>query len=263
MENTTFTSRYPYHGRQPSNDSETYDLLPLDASLWSPQSADSQGITSHGREWSHGWSPVASTPKHAGWAPELGPASPPQMYAQSPQSYFPKRKPISVRSFSSEGNLSRQTIDTDASDAALLKGFGEPSATEVQDTRPPREPRESIHWMPPVWNPIWSMYLLFVLGIAFAVAHHVFYNSLDGRQAARQLEMLRYGTVFAYLTKTFLVGSCVIAYRQQMWYTFRTGPLTVPTIDGLFAVVEDISGVLSMEAVRTAKLALVLAAAIW
>jgi hypothetical protein len=182
--------------------------------------------------------------------------------AEDPRSSVPRRKPVSMHSFTSENN-SIYTMDTEASDAGLLKGFREPSIAETVPNEPRRPQQNSTRWGLPDWNPLWSMYLFFILGVGFAIGHHVFYQSLAGREATDQLQMLRYGTVLAYLTKACLVTSVIIAYRQRMWYTFRSQPLTVATIDGLFAAVEDLTAMLNWEAMTRAKIAMLLAAAIW
>lgn len=65
-----------------------------------------------------------------------------------------------------------------------------------------------IHWFLPS-----SMVTLLFLGVLGAVAHHLFYQSLDGKEAKGQLMMVRIGTALAFFTKAMLVGSVVVAYR--------------------------------------------------
>lgn len=65
-----------------------------------------------------------------------------------------------------------------------------------------------VHWYVPT-----SMLVIFILGCAGAVGHHLFYSYLDGKPARNQLTMNRYGTAFAFFTKASLVGSVVLAYR--------------------------------------------------
>lgn len=65
-----------------------------------------------------------------------------------------------------------------------------------------------IHWFLPS-----SMFVLLLLGFLGAVSHHLFYDSLDGKEAKNQLGMVRIGTALAFFTKAMLVGSVVIAYR--------------------------------------------------
>lgn len=65
-----------------------------------------------------------------------------------------------------------------------------------------------IHWYVPT-----SMVLVFLLGCAGALAHHLFYLHLDDKPAVNQLMMIRYGTGLAFFTKATLVGSVVLSYR--------------------------------------------------
>ncbi len=107
------------------------------------------------------------------------------------------------------------------------------------------------------------MYAFFVLGILVAIGHHIFYQVLAGREASNQLQMLRYGTVLAYFAKVCLAGSIIIAYRQRLWLTMRSKTLYVSTIDGLFEVVEDLTGLFNLEVWTRAKVAGLMALFIW
>jgi hypothetical protein len=118
-------------------------------------------------------------------------------------------------------------------------------------------------WFFPYWTPLWTMYIFFFFGILGAMGHHIFYNSLAGREASNQLQMLRYGTALAYFTKACLVGSIIIAYRQRLWLTVRSKTLYVSTIDGLFEVVEDLSALLNSELWTSATIPGLMALFIW
>lgn len=65
-----------------------------------------------------------------------------------------------------------------------------------------------VHWLLPS-----MMFGLLLLGFLGAVTHHLFYESLDGKEAKDQLFMVRIGTALAFFTKATLVGSVIIAYR--------------------------------------------------
>lgn len=82
-----------------------------------------------------------------------------------------------------------------------------------------------VHWYVPT-----SMLVVFILGCAGAVGHHLFYSYLNGRPAKNQLTMNRYGTAFAFFTKASLVGSVVLAYRCV---TTRVSYLSVLTFADL------------------------------
>lgn len=75
--------------------------------------------------------------------------------------------------------------------------------------------------------------------------------------------MLRYGATLAYLAKTFLVASIVLAFRQQIWATFRRKLLSINAIDALFSAVGDLDALLNTEIYRQAKVAVFLVAVLW
>ncbi|KAK0655052.1 hypothetical protein B0T16DRAFT_440419 [Cercophora newfieldiana] len=53
------------------------------------------------------------------------------------------------------------------------------------------------------WNPAWNAWVSLFTGAAFAVGHHAFYSSLDGLPSGGHPQMLRYGTLLAFLSKFF------------------------------------------------------------
>jgi hypothetical protein len=112
-------------------------------------------------------------------------------------------------------------------------------------------------------NSSWVMYFFLILGIAGAGGHHAFYQHLAGKPATNQNEMLRYGAALAYATKASLIAAVVFAYRQQIWATFRRKSLKMTTIDNLFAAVDDLSALFSLDMARMAKSALALAIMCW
>lgn len=64
------------------------------------------------------------------------------------------------------------------------------------------------------WLKLTAMVGLWLCGFAFAVGHHIFYTSLDGKLAEDQDMVIRYGTAFAFLTKASIVASAGIAIQQ-------------------------------------------------
>jgi hypothetical protein len=174
-------------------------------------------------------------------------------------------EPFTAESFRSTNSLNSSfSTETYNSDARLL---GTPSAGNTPKFPPPNlgyhstpaPPSRILSW----WNPVWQMYVMFVLGVAGALSHHFFYDSLAGTEAHDQLGMLRYGAAIAYFTKAMLVASLLLAFRQQIWATFRRKSLTIDAVDGLFAVTEDFSAMLNLEVLKQAKVALFLASIIW
>jgi hypothetical protein len=77
-----------------------------------------------------------------------------------------------------------------------------------------------------------------LLGILVAVAHHLFYQSLDTKivhSENQQQWFLRIGTALAILTKTLLTTSAALAYTQVLWHTLRSRPVSLNNIDSLFS----------------------------
>ncbi|KAI9765207.1 MAG: hypothetical protein M1840_007699 [Geoglossum simile] len=128
-------------------------------------------------------------------------------------------------------------------------------------TRRPSDGRGSaggIHW----WTPI-SMIGMFILGLIGAVSHHVYYKSLDGQEVRDQLNKVRYGTALAVFTKTTMVGSVAIAYRQRIWWNFRKKAMSLSAIDSMFAVLGNPIMFYEKDMVINAKLATLMAVAVW
>jgi hypothetical protein len=81
-----------------------------------------------------------------------------------------------------------------------------------------------------------------LLGTLVAVAHHLFYQSLNGRivhSDNQQQWFLRIGTGLAFLTKTFLTASAALGYTQLLWQTLRSRPISLHGIDSLFGAVTN------------------------
>lgn len=116
-----------------------------------------------------------------------------------------------------------------------------------------------VHWTTPA-----TMVSLFVAGILGAIGHHSFYAHLNGKSATEQLQMVRYGTALAFFTKSMLVATVVVCYRQRIWHTLRCKAMTINGIDGLFSATEDPTMFfLNWEMVRNGKLATLMALCSW
>ncbi|KAL2153001.1 hypothetical protein VTH82DRAFT_4156 [Thermothelomyces myriococcoides] len=109
----------------------------------------------------------------------------------------------------------------------------------------------------------WRMYLMFFLGLAFAVGHHAFYKSLDGKPADEQIRMMRFGGLLSYAAKACLVAAVVFAYQQQIWVTVIHNTLRLRTIDCLFAATSEPQSLLNWEFVKKARIAVCLAGLAW
>jgi hypothetical protein len=116
-----------------------------------------------------------------------------------------------------------------------------------------------IHWITPA-----LIIVMFVAGVLGAMGHHLFYVRLDGEPAEEQLKMVRYGTALAFFVKSTLVGCIIMCYRQRIWHTFRTKPMTIMGIDGLFSATEDPSQFFyNWEMISNGKLATFMAICSW
>jgi len=107
------------------------------------------------------------------------------------------------------------------------------------------------------------MFALFLLGFAFAVGHHAFYNHLDGKPADDQIRMMRFGGLLSYAAKASLLGAVIFAYRQQIWVTVIHNVLRLRSIDSLFAAVNEPQAFWNWEFVKKARVAACLAVLAW
>jgi hypothetical protein len=153
-----------------------------------------------------------------------------------------------------------ETPDQRSSQRPLLKryNFSNRNPASLSYMRSKTTAVWKIHWYMPT-----AMVCLLILGVFGAVSHHLFYSSLDGKVATNQLLKVRFGTAFAFFTKSMLVGTSVIAYRQRIWHTLREKAMTLNAIDSLFGVIEDPTMFGSWEMIRNAKLATLMALAAW
>jgi hypothetical protein len=143
-----------------------------------------------------------------------------------------------------------------------LVSLQSPPQLQLDAPLPPRRraAKPIVRWP---WNPSWNMYLFFGFGLACAVGHHVYYSRLDGKPAADQLQMLRYGMALSFAAKAGLSAAVLVAFHQRIWMTVRTRLLSVAAVDSLFSATEDLASFLSGEMVRNAKVAAGLALFIW
>jgi hypothetical protein len=104
---------------------------------------------------------------------------------------------------------------------------------------------------------------MFFFGFAFAVGHHIFYNSLHGKPADDQIRMMRFGGLLSYAAKASLVTAVVFAYEQQIWVTVINNVLRLRTIDSLFAAVHEPQALWNWEFFKKARIAVCLAVLAW
>ena len=180
-------------------------------------------------------------------------------YVDSPQAGhgeyapLPERGPQRMPTHKSEGASSART-------SASLARYKtrDADAQALVDRRAGEVAQWKIHWQTPA-----AAVALFVCGVLSAVGHHIFYDHFDGQTAGNQLVMVQYGTALAFFTKSALVGSVLLCYRQRIWHTFRNKTMTIKAIDSLFSAPENLTQFQNMEMIRNGKLATAMALASW
>lgn len=110
------------------------------------------------------------------------------------------------------------------------------------------------------------MLCLFLLGIACAMAHHFFYNSLHGTDVESNMSQewaIRVGTGLAFVVKASLAASVGVAYTQRLWVTLKTKTVTLAATDSLFQLTMNPMSFFSWEVLRKGKVLCLMAAAMW
>lgn len=107
---------------------------------------------------------------------------------------------------------------------------------------------------------------LFVVGIALALGHHFYYQSLNGTLVTsdtRQEWAIRIGTAFAFLTHSSLVASAGTAYAQRLWVTVKRKQFRLEALDNIFSLQSSPFSFLSWEVLSKAKILWLLGLCIW
>lgn len=117
-----------------------------------------------------------------------------------------------------------------------------------------------VHWTAPC-----SIVFLFLSGILAALAHHLYYQSLDQQPITKipQEWAIRIGTGLAFLSKACLGASAALAYQQYLWTILRSRALTVKSIDNVMGLLSDPTSFLSARTHRNAFSCIIIALVIW
>lgn len=105
-----------------------------------------------------------------------------------------------------------------------------------------------------------------LLGILFAIAHHVFYESLNGQVVVDQHQQewyLRIGTGLSFAVRTLLSASIGSAYVQLIWYNVKYASISINGLDALFGVLSNVWDFAIWELWRTRPVLTIVAVAIW
>ncbi|KAL0632207.1 hypothetical protein Q9L58_008917 [Maublancomyces gigas] len=135
------------------------------------------------------------------------------------------------------------------------------TSSSLRPTGDPTDIAWGIHWYTPV-----SIVLLLLLGTSTAVIHHLIYSSLHEQEvgnADRQRWTLSTGSGLSFLTKVTLTAALGISRTQWVWLTMRKKWLTLDSIDSLFGIISDPTLFLNWKMIRQAKVATVMAIAMW
>ena len=105
-----------------------------------------------------------------------------------------------------------------------------------------------IHWVAPT-----AVGVALCAGVLFAVGHHLFYWSLNGRAVPqsdynllgtsfpRQQINIAAGTTFAFLVNFALASALATAYAQVFWRQMRRREVTLDALDTTFSAIGDMS----------------------
>jgi hypothetical protein len=105
-----------------------------------------------------------------------------------------------------------------------------------------------------------------LLGAILAAGHHFFFSSLNARvvgSTSRQQWAIAFGTAFAFLIGRFLGLAVSSAYTQFIWAYLRKNTLSLSGIDKIFSLTSDLTGFLSLEVLKRAKLVMLFAILSW
>jgi hypothetical protein len=117
-----------------------------------------------------------------------------------------------------------------------------------------------------------------LLGVVFAIAHHLFYQYLHGRPASAALirsfatsqeTNIAVGTAFAFLVKASLVFAVFTAFIQAFWHTIQPSASSlsrIPSlreIDAAFATPGDIRAIINPKTWQRYPFLVLLAAVTW
>ncbi|GKU08417.1 hypothetical protein FLAG1_11211 [Fusarium langsethiae] len=100
----------------------------------------------------------------------------------------------------------------------------------------------------------WNMCLFLLVGTSFALGHHFFYLMLDGKMAAEQSLMLRYGTILAFCAKASFGTAASMAFHQRAWLVIRHKMARIDTVDSIFTANTNIVSLLTWSSIKTAKI---------
>jgi hypothetical protein len=119
-----------------------------------------------------------------------------------------------------------------------------------------------MHWRTPT-----VIVLAYIAGLAFAISHHIFYASLNGKSIDSNLfgqQMnIAIGTTFAVLVRAALVTAVGTVYWQTFWEGLLHRPLTIGHVDSLAGALASVLDLLNVRAFRSNPILGILALLSW
>lgn len=148
-------------------------------------------------------------------------------------------------------------------DNALPNGFEAEDCETAQDTSSGESPPAEwiIGWRYPA-----SMAALYLIGTLVAIAHHIYYQSLENtpvRSPSQQTWAIRIGTGLAFLNKTCLTAVMGMITTQQIWLTVRRKFITLQGIDSMFKLMNDPTAIFNRDLITRAKALVLMASLAW
>ena len=125
----------------------------------------------------------------------------------------------------------------------------------------PSQLSRHIRWRSPA-----LMLVFFIVGVLFALGHHLYYQSLDGttvNSESQQVWAIRIGTALAFLQKTTLGAALGIAFTQHLWTGFQKKDLSLAAIDSMFSMTADPLSFINGGVLLGAKILTLLALVSW
>ena len=119
-----------------------------------------------------------------------------------------------------------------------------------------------MHWKAPT-----TMLAAFAIGVAFAIGHHFFYQSLDGTPLDSatfdQQINTAVGTAFAFLVRASLSVAIGVAFVQVLWRRLLAQSITVSRIDSMTQLLTSLFDLLNLKTLWQHPVLAVLAIISW
>lgn len=126
----------------------------------------------------------------------------------------------------------------------------------------PQRTALKVHWQAPT-----TIILTFTAGLAFALGHHVLYQSLDGQPVDHHLfnqqTNLAAGQALAFLVRACLVVAVGMSYWQVFWGTILRSPFAMSQVDVLAGLLGSVLDMLNFRVLFSRPALMLLASLAW